>query len=76
MGHQTGGARRDRYRIEETTTTWDRVVVDRSGAIAEWAEAITEIGRATRVEVYAFTNNHYAGHGPETAKQLIEQIEA
>ena len=58
----------DRQGIERVTTTWDRIVMDRSEALAETAEVIRTLAR--RVPVFVFANNHYAGHAPETARQL------
>jgi len=58
----------DRKGIEEITRTWDRVVLDRSAELGRVARAIRQI--AQRVPVYTFVNNHYAGHGPESCRQL------
>jgi uncharacterized protein YecE (DUF72 family) len=58
----------DREAIEKVATTWDRIVFDRSVELAETSGVIR--GLARRVPVVAFANNHYAGHGPETARQL------
>jgi uncharacterized protein YecE (DUF72 family) len=58
----------DREAIERLTTTWDRVVVDRSADLAETAGVIESI--AGRVPVAVFLNNHYAGHSPATARDL------
>ena len=58
----------DREAIEKVATTWDKVVVDRSADLAETAGVIERM--ADRVPVVVFANNHYAGHSPETARQL------
>ncbi len=59
----------DRHGIEEMTTSWDRLVVDRSKRLAAWAEVIRRaMGRG--LTVTAFANNHFAGHGPATAAAL------
>jgi uncharacterized protein YecE (DUF72 family) len=58
----------NREAIEKLTTTFDRIVVDKSEELAECALVIEEIAR--RAPVVAFANNHYAGFGPETARQL------
>jgi uncharacterized protein YecE (DUF72 family) len=58
----------DREAIEKVTTRWDKVVVDRSGDLAETAEVIRSM--AERVPVTVFANNHYAGHSPSTVKDL------
>jgi uncharacterized protein YecE (DUF72 family) len=53
----------DRYKIEEVTKSWDKVVVDREREMDEWAKVIAEL-LAKNVRVYAFANNHYSGHAP------------
>lgn len=58
----------DRTSIEKVTQTWDRLVVDRSADLAETARVIQDL--ATRAPVLAFASNHYAGHAPETVRQL------
>jgi uncharacterized protein YecE (DUF72 family) len=58
----------DREAMEKITTTWDRLVVDRSADLAETAEVIRRM--AGRVPVVVFVNNHYEGHSPETARRL------
>jgi len=64
----------DRDAIEKITTTWNKVVVDRTDELKRVAQALTEL--SIKVPVLAFVNNHYAGFGPETAdtlRQLIKQ---
>ena len=58
----------DRESIEKITTTWDKVVIDRSADLAETAGVIQTMAR--RVPVAVFLNNHYAGHSPATARDL------
>lgn len=58
----------DRDGIEKITTTWDKVVVDKSADLAETAGVIEEMAR--RVPVVVFLNNHYAGHSPASARDL------
>lgn len=63
----------DREGIERITTTWDRLVYDRSRQLTAWAETLTgSLERVARVHVYA--NNHYAGCGYRTADQLALQL--
>ena len=63
----------DREAIEKVTTTWGKTVVDRSADLADAADLIGAM--ATRVPVFVFANNHYAGHSPETARQLRALLE-
>jgi uncharacterized protein YecE (DUF72 family) len=64
----------DRYAIEKVTKTWDKVVVDRTRALSEWAKACKLILRRG-VSIYAYANNHFAGHGPATVRQFEEIFE-
>ncbi|MEW4567222.1 DUF72 domain-containing protein [Tautonia sp. JC769] len=63
----------DRQGIERVTTSWDRIVLDRSADLAETAEVIQSLAR--RAPVFVFANNHYAGHSPETVRQLRRILE-
>lgn len=64
----------DRRAVEERTETFDRIVIDRSERLDRWAGLL---GRITeRVpRTYVFANNHYAGHGPETIRDLLGRTE-
>lgn len=59
----------DRYAIEEQTQTWDKVIVDRSRELREWEKAGETIVRRG-IELFVYVNNHFAGHAPETVRQL------
>ncbi len=59
----------DRKRIEKQTTTWDKVIVDRTSDLKNWVAVFRSLVSNTKVlKIFAFSNNHYAGHGPATAK--------
>jgi uncharacterized protein YecE (DUF72 family) len=60
----------DRKGIEEKTKTWDKVVVDRSAELSEWARLCRPIVRRG-VKLYVYVNNHYAGHAPATVEQFL-----
>lgn len=48
---------------------YSRIQVDRAREIEEWAKVLR--GIADRVKaVYGYVNNHFAGHSPESARQL------
>lgn len=51
----------DRHGIERRTTTWDRLIVDRSAEMGRWVPAIRTLMEEGR-SVYGYFNNHYAGH--------------
>jgi len=58
----------DRDSMEKITTTWDKVIVDRSAGLEDAATVIRDL--ALRVPVAVFVNNHYAGHAPATVQAL------
>jgi uncharacterized protein YecE (DUF72 family) len=57
----------DRKGIEEQTKTWDKTIVDRQGDLKNWVELFREFVRRN-LKIFAYANNHYAGHGPDTVK--------
>jgi len=61
----------DRKGIEEITKTWDKAIVDRTSELTEWANVCWKIsGRG--VPIFAYANNHYAGHAPATVRMFLE----
>ena len=66
----------DRYEMDHLTTTWDKKVIDRGAFIQEWADMISLVASTRGLTIYAYANNHFAGHGPETASELIEALDA
>src|SRR3974377_1571519 len=62
-----------RYGIEKVTKTWDKTVVDRSRELAEWS-AVVDALLSRGMKVYAYVNNHFAGHSPETMRQFLEML--
>jgi uncharacterized protein YecE (DUF72 family) len=62
----------DRKDIEEVTQVWDKTVVDRTRDLAEWVEACRNFLKR-KIRVFAFANNHYGGHAPDTLK-LFEKL--
>jgi uncharacterized protein YecE (DUF72 family) len=61
----------DRKGIEKVTTTWGKVVLDRTEALSGWVDYCYQT-RKRGVTVYAYANNHYAGHGPATVARFLE----
>jgi uncharacterized protein YecE (DUF72 family) len=59
----------DRKGIERLTTSWDKTVVDRTKELTSWVEYCYQIRKRGTV-IYAYANNHYAGHGPATVEQF------
>jgi uncharacterized protein YecE (DUF72 family) len=63
----------DRKGIEKQTTTCDRTVIDRTSDLKNWVEVFRSLVSNTKVlRIFAFSNNHYAGHGPATAKLFMD----
>jgi uncharacterized protein YecE (DUF72 family) len=64
---------RDRKGIEKQTTTWDKTVIDRSSDLKKWVDLLREMVMNKKLrKLFAFANNHYAGHGPATVKLFME----
>jgi uncharacterized protein YecE (DUF72 family) len=61
----------DRKGIEEQTEVWDRTIVDRRAALSRWVDYCYQTTRRG-IKVYAYANNHYAGHGPATVALFLE----
>ncbi|HED65895.1 MAG TPA: DUF72 domain-containing protein [Planctomycetes bacterium] len=61
----------DRRAVDRLTDTFDHIVLDREASLVRWAEMIQRVP-ASVSPVFAFANNHYAGHGPATARRLQE----
>jgi uncharacterized protein YecE (DUF72 family) len=64
----------DRKGIEEVTTTWNETIVDRKGELLEWVEACRAFIKR-KIRIFAFANNHYAGHGPATVRLFLKLLE-
>lgn len=63
----------DRKAIEKETKTFDRIVVDRSESLARWGELLKEVLENVPA-AYVFANNHFAGHGPATIRELASLV--
>jgi uncharacterized protein YecE (DUF72 family) len=65
----------DRQATEKLTQRFDALVLDQGPRLERWAELLA--GLAPRVRTtWAYANNHYAGHGPATARDLARRIAA
>jgi uncharacterized protein YecE (DUF72 family) len=63
----------DRKGIERETQTWDKTVVDRQSDLKNWVDLLKVMVNDKRIrKLFAFANNHYAGHGPGTVKLFQE----
>jgi uncharacterized protein YecE (DUF72 family) len=61
----------DRHGIEKVTTTWDRIVVDRTAEMGRWVPALRTLVAENRM-VYGYFNNHYAGYAVGSIRQFRE----
>jgi uncharacterized protein YecE (DUF72 family) len=61
----------NRKGIEEVTKTWDRTVVDRREDLTNWVKLFRQFV-SRNLKVFAYANNHYAGHGPATVKLFMD----
>ncbi len=57
----------DRKGIEKQTTMWDKTVIDRREDLTNWVELFRQFV-SRNLKVFAYANNHYAGHAPATVK--------
>ncbi|MFT7540481.1 MAG: hypothetical protein ACI9K5_001442 [Gammaproteobacteria bacterium] len=63
----------DRKRVEEAGQgKFDRIVIDQGQRLADWAELLVNV-RKSVPETYVYGNNHYAGHGPDTIRDLAQR---
>ena len=51
------------------TTNWDKIIVDRTEELTNWVDFCYQIMKRG-VLVYAYANNHFAGHGPATIEMF------
>jgi uncharacterized protein YecE (DUF72 family) len=64
----------DRAAVERKSKTFDKIVVDKSESLGRWAHLVRVLG--TSADGYIYVNNHYAGHGPESVRQLRQLVTA
>ena len=61
----------DRHGIEKMTQAWDKTVVDRTEDLSNWVGLFRQFV-SKNLKVFAYANNHYAGHGPATVKTFLD----
>jgi uncharacterized protein YecE (DUF72 family) len=64
----------DRKGIEQITKTWEKIIVDRKADLRSWVDYLRPI-KKRGVTIFAYANNHYAGHGPATVAQFLKMWE-
>ena len=63
----------DRKAVDAKTKTFDAIVLDRRESLEEWATLLCSLSNGV-TESFAYANNHYAGHGPATARELAQLV--
>ncbi len=63
----------DRKAVEARTETFDRIVIDQGARLERWAELLRGLQSRVR-ETFAYANNHYAGFGPATIRDLARRV--
>jgi len=61
----------DRKGIEEETKSWDKTIVNRRRELEEWVEACRNFNQRS-ISIFAYANNHFAGHAPATVRLFWE----
>ena len=64
----------DRKGIEKKTKTWEKIIVDRAAEMAVWTPKIRAF-LDKGIPVWAYFNNHYAGHAPGSVDLFLEVLE-
>lgn len=64
----------DRKAVDAKTDTFDSIVLDQGPRLDRWTELLkTHVDRVAETFIYA--NNHYAGHGPATIRDLVARMD-
>ena len=64
----------DRKAVDRATKTFDAIVLDKSDSLLKWA-SLMQVAQTRASEIYVYSNNHFAGHGPATTRALREMVE-
>lgn len=63
----------DRKAVEAKTDKFDRIVVDQTARLDRWAAYLAMLQKRAS-EIYVYANDHYAGHGPGTIRELTWRV--
>jgi uncharacterized protein YecE (DUF72 family) len=63
----------DRSAVERLTKTFDKTVLDRTPSLGRWAHLVRTM--ASSADGFVYANNHFAGHGPDTIRELRRLVE-
>ena len=64
----------DRKAVDEKTKTFDKLVLDKSDSLEQWTALLQKMMEVVP-NAYVFANNHFAGHGPATIRDLFERVQ-
>jgi uncharacterized protein YecE (DUF72 family) len=48
---------------------YSRIQIDRTRELEQWTDALITLAKV-RVKVYGYVNNHFAGHSPQSVREL------
>ena len=63
----------DRSAVERVTKSFDKVVLDKSESLGRWAHLLRT--QASSADGFVYANNHFAGYGVETIRELRRLVE-
>jgi uncharacterized protein YecE (DUF72 family) len=52
-----------------------QVIIDRRAELTEWADILGKV-RKRKIQIFAYANNHHAGHGPATVEMFRSLMHA
>jgi uncharacterized protein YecE (DUF72 family) len=59
----------ERKGIEALTTSWEKVIVDRTAELKDWSQVLRQMINNRKIrKILAYANNHSQGFGPGTVK--------
>jgi uncharacterized protein YecE (DUF72 family) len=52
---------------------YSRIQIDRTRELEQWADVLITLAKV-KVKVYGYVNNHFAGHSPQSARELQQLL--
>ncbi len=52
---------------------YSRIQIDRVRELEQWSDVLTTLSKV-KVKVYGYVNNHYAGHSPQSVRELQRML--
>ena len=63
----------DRQRIEAMTDAWEKTILDRTQDMSQWVSVFEDLLQR-KMDLYAYFNNHYAGHAPASVRRFEDLL--